>query len=123
MQPPDTNQLTMPRILQEKADGDNVSIDFAIDEQLSWFRGHFPGYPVLPGVVQLHWAAKIASERFGVSAAPHEVLKLKFKGVVIPPIVINMRLSRIAVNEVQFQFSTIDQQYSLGRLRYSGNEQ
>ena len=35
---------------------DQVSIDIHIQSDLSWFVGHFPQQPVLPGVVQTHWA-------------------------------------------------------------------
>ena len=31
-----------------------------ISPELDWFRGHFPDNPVLPGVVQLHWAVTAA---------------------------------------------------------------
>jgi 3-hydroxymyristoyl/3-hydroxydecanoyl-(acyl carrier protein) dehydratase len=117
------DQLTMPRILAGKVDGDIVSLDLAIDEQLWWFRGHFPDCPVLPGIVQLHWAVKIAGERFGVSVTPPEILRLKFKSIITPPMSINLILSRVAETEIQFQFSTTEQQYSLGRLRYAGSNQ
>jgi 3-hydroxymyristoyl/3-hydroxydecanoyl-(acyl carrier protein) dehydratase len=115
--------LTIPQIIQDKSDGDKVCIDFAIDENLPWFKGHFPGFPVLPGIVQLDWAVKIASERFGFSATPREVLKLKFKSVIVPPKDVKLTLSRISPLEVQFEFTSAQQQHSSGKLRYAEREE
>jgi len=114
--------LTIPQIILDSSDGDNVCIDFAIDGNLPWFKGHFPGFPILPGVVQLDWAARIASERFGFSATPREVLKLKFKSVIIPPTEVKLTLSRISPVEVQFEFTSAQQQHSSGKLRYAGRD-
>jgi 3-hydroxymyristoyl/3-hydroxydecanoyl-(acyl carrier protein) dehydratase len=112
--------LTIPQIILDSSDGDNVCIDFAIDGNLPWFKGHFPGFPILPGVVQLDWAVRIASERFGFTTTPREVLKLKFKSVIIPPKEVKLTLSRISPVEVQFEFTSAQQQHSSGKLRYAG---
>lgn len=114
--------LTIPQIILDSSDGDNVCIDFAIDGNLPCFKGHFPGFPILPGIVQLDWAVRIASERFGFSATPREVLKLKFKSVIIPPKEVKLTLSRISPVEVQFEFTSAQQQHSSGKLRYAGRD-
>ncbi len=57
---------------------------FQVAADCPFFQGHFPGHPILPGVVALGWMLA-AAERFlerPVSAA--ELLNVKFQ-VVIPP--------------------------------------
>ena len=60
--------------LDEKAVGlKNVSINEP------YFQGHFPGQPVLPGIVQLHLAVLVCRALYGFDDAPQEVKRLKFK--------------------------------------------
>ncbi len=84
--------------------------------ELDWFRGHFPDNPVLPGVVQLHWAVKVAQAIFGLKGVPAEIKRLKFKNIVIPPRVLELSVFRLSENEVQFGFISMGQQHSEGRL-------
>lgn len=115
--------MTIPQIILDKSVGDDVCIVFAIDANLPCFKGHFPGFPILPGIVQLDWAVKTASERFGLSVTPREILKLKFKRVIIPPTEVELSLSRVSPLEVQFEFTSIQQQHSSGKLRYAGPDE
>jgi 3-hydroxymyristoyl/3-hydroxydecanoyl-(acyl carrier protein) dehydratase len=83
---------------------------------LAWFHGHFPGNPILPGVVQLHWAVLISQSIFGFSVDPVEIKQLKFKSVVTPGGVLELTLTRRDENIVEFGYSSLDLQHSQGRL-------
>jgi hypothetical protein len=87
-----------------------------ISSDLGWFRGHFPGNPVLAGVVQLHWAVSVSLALFKFSEVPVEIKRLKFKSIVIPPTILELALSKPGESEVQFEFSSLGQVHSLGRL-------
>lgn len=91
-----------------------------VAEDLCWFRGHFPQQPVLPGIVQLHWAVMIVQACFDFSAPPVEIKRLKFKKVVTPPQVLELSISPRGNNEAQFAFCTADAQNSEGRLVFAG---
>ena len=117
---PDANE-NFPRVLTAAADGFTARFCLDISEDLSWFRGHFPDMPVLPGVVQLHWAVTVARAVFGFSDSPLEVKRLKFKNVVIPPKELELSVRVHAPNEVQFEFHSSDEQYSLGRLVFASS--
>ena len=89
-----------------------------ISSELDCFRGHFPGNPVLPGVVQLHWAVKVAQAIFGLTGVPAEIKRLKFKSIVIPPRILELSVFRLSENEVQFEFISMGQQHAEGRLLF-----
>ena len=90
-----------------------------LSPDLGCFRGHFPGNPVLAGVVQLHWAVTVSLILFEFRDAPLEIKRLKFKSVVTPPRTIELALNRPCGNEVQFEYSSLGQQHSQGRLLFA----
>jgi 3-hydroxymyristoyl/3-hydroxydecanoyl-(acyl carrier protein) dehydratase len=49
-----------------------------------WFDGHFPGFPLLPGVLQLDWVAHFARLYFRFDAAAANVSGLKFQNMIRP---------------------------------------
>jgi 3-hydroxymyristoyl/3-hydroxydecanoyl-(acyl carrier protein) dehydratase len=77
--------------------------------------------PILPGVVQLHWAVIVARAVFDFPDSPLEVKRLKFKNVVIPPKELELSVAVQSPNEVQFNFHRSDEQYSLGRLVFASS--
>ena len=45
-----------------------VELDLILPAALLYFQGHFPGYGLLPGVVQMHWAIGYAARHLGIRA-------------------------------------------------------
>ena len=112
-----------PRVLSQLEDLTTLRLLLDVDADLEWFRGHFPGNPVLPGVVQLHWAIGLAQSCFGYPDSPQEILRLKFKSIITPPKVVELALARPRPGEVQFDFSGPGQAYSQGRLKFAVSTQ
>jgi len=115
--------VKFPIILSRAGEGDTRHFELDISEDLIWFDGHFPGYPVLPGVVQLRWAVELSQEYFGLRSVPHEVMRLKFKSIIVPPIVVKLSLKRLGPAETQFGYTGNGQEYSQGRLIFAESEQ
>lgn len=61
-----------------------VVLDLEIAASLLWFQGHFPDHPILPGVVQLDWAAHFARTELGLSLPAAREFQIKFKAVIRP---------------------------------------
>lgn len=115
--------MQAPTVIARHEQGDTLRLTLAISEDLDCFEGHFPGQPVLPGVVQLHWAAGFAREQFGLQASPNDIQRLKFKSVGIPPLEVELELTRVGPHDVRFSITGDGRQYSEGRLRYPEAEQ
>ena len=86
------------------------------------FRGHYPGNPILPGVIQVHWAVGVSMGLFGFASLPADIKRLKFKNIVQPPRVIELDLRRSAANLVNFQFSSAGRIHSMGSLAFKEDE-
>lgn len=66
---------------------------FEVEAAHPAFLGHFPGRPVLPGVVQLDWALRMGREAFG-PLGPFQALEhLKFQAVIGPEEPLELRLA------------------------------
>jgi 3-hydroxymyristoyl/3-hydroxydecanoyl-(acyl carrier protein) dehydratase len=112
----DESKDGLPRILSGRngvADG-HLLLD--ITPELAWFRGHFPGRPVLPGIVQVHWAVLASAAYFGFQQVPAVIKRLKFKNVIVPPSVVELSVARSTKIEVSFAYTGAGKQFSEGRL-------
>lgn len=117
---PDADQH-FPTVLSLVGDGSRACLSLDIGADLAWFRGHFPDQPVLPGVIQLHWAVLVGQTCFGITGVPTEVKRLKYKNIVTPPQILELVVSSHAAGEIQFDFSNNEVRYSEGRLVFERN--
>jgi 3-hydroxymyristoyl/3-hydroxydecanoyl-(acyl carrier protein) dehydratase len=108
-----------PQILSITAESPHTRILLDVSSDLCWFRGHFPGQPVLPGIVQLHWAILVCRALCGFSEVPHEVKRLKFKKVVVPPSALELLVSQQGEREALFRFSSLGDVNSEGKILFS----
>jgi hypothetical protein len=95
---------------------------FLLEVASGWdvFSGHFPGHPILPGIMQLQWAAQFAHHLMNKPEIPDEVLQLKFHNVFVPPGWLILELSTKSESEIGFQLSSQAGVHGKGRLRYAG---
>lgn len=110
----------LPEILSRDGDLLQQTFRLNIDPELIWFRGHFPGRPVLAGIVQVHWAVLLAAACFSIEQVPVEIKRLKFKSVVVPPDVLDLSLKRVTEAEVAFVYAGAAGKCSEGRLVFPG---
>jgi 3-hydroxymyristoyl/3-hydroxydecanoyl-(acyl carrier protein) dehydratase len=73
-----------PEVLATRPGPDGFNFDLRVPPDLECFSGHFPGTPLLPGVVQLSWVLALAQPRFRLPANFAHVGALKFTRVVMP---------------------------------------
>ena len=106
-----------PNLGDTLIEGGQATISMTIGEDVRWFQGHFPEQAVLPGVVQVHWAAKLAKVVFSELTVFSSVKNLKFKTVILPHMNVDLVLNYNQDKKfVSFSYKQDDQVYSAGIL-------
>ncbi len=72
---------------------------------------------MLPGLVAQGLPIIVKARRF--DEAPPDIKRLKFKNVIVPPRTVTLKLRRHGDNEVQFRFSSPDEDNSEGRIAFA----
>jgi 3-hydroxymyristoyl/3-hydroxydecanoyl-(acyl carrier protein) dehydratase len=70
-----------------------------------FFQGHFPGFPVLPGVQQLMMAYDLARELAGRELTVKSVKRMKFVKVVEPGDEITAKVDECANGDYAYEIS------------------
>lgn len=107
-------RTALPTILSATA-GPPARLELALPPDLDWFRGHFPGCAILPGVVQLDWAVRLGSEYLGTRREVARILELKFKRIVRPGARLTLWLEP-AAEGLSFRYEGAGEICSSGRI-------
>lgn len=112
----------LPEILAERWPLENkaqVALELRIPADLMHFPGHFPGRPILPGVVQIHWAAGYGRQYLGVDGEFTALENLKFHALIFPDkhveLLLTWERARLA-----FAYSSGGRKFSAGQLIFGG---
>ena len=85
-----------------------------------WFQGHFPDYPVLPALAQVHAVNQIARQHLGLNEEYKEIPRMKFNIPISPEQQIDLTIMISPDSaEMRFSFTLADnaKPVSSGRLR------
>lgn len=109
-----------PEIVIQNRDDDLVNLALHLPKDLFYFRGHFPGMPILPGVVQLHWAVDQAATLFDVPVTIGEVTQLKYRKPITPGSTVMLELDCDRDNaKIKFRYhSDAEGDHSSGILKW-----
>jgi acyl-CoA synthetase (AMP-forming)/AMP-acid ligase II len=73
-----------PQILERQLVDGKLIVRCRIPPQLIYFDGHMEGRPILPGIVQVHWAEAFARRWLPVAGRFECLEKVKFQKVILP---------------------------------------
>lgn len=103
-----------PKILATKASPLQYQLELAVPESIHWFKGHFPGNPILPGVVQIHWAQFFSRKLLHIDSIKG-VKNIKFNNMILPNSHITLMLTaQPEKHRVRFRYSQRDDTCSSG---------
>ncbi|UEP32073.1 MULTISPECIES: AMP-binding protein [unclassified Burkholderia] len=98
---------------------DALHYELRVPPTLAHFDGHFPGLPILPGVVQIDWAARLAGREMPAVREIRSIEHLKFKAPVPPGAVLALRIAHDPVRGcARFAFRCGGRECTSGVLVY-----
>ncbi|HEX7911112.1 MAG TPA: AMP-binding protein [Paraburkholderia sp.] len=106
-------------VLAEAKSGDTLHYELRVPPTLVHFAGHFPGLPILPGIVQVDWAMRLAADYVPAVRALASIDRLKFMAPVSPGAVLKLTLAHDAARRrVQFAYRLNDRECASGVIVY-----
>jgi len=106
-----------PKVLDlEQVSNEKAIVTIEVGKEIVYFRGHFPGSPVLPGIVQTDWVIKFACHIFNIEKFNiQKIAQLKFNRVIQPGA--NLFIELIWKNNtLTFKYYDAESAYSSGKL-------
>jgi len=123
----DIPAVIYPLVVSQSATVDNkVTIELIIPPELSYFNGHFDQQPILPGVVQVHWAEHFARQCFDFPTNFTGLTNIKFQQIILPGQDVTLELGltekEIANKEksfaINFAYSSSAGKHASGKLAF-----
>jgi acyl-CoA synthetase (AMP-forming)/AMP-acid ligase II/3-hydroxymyristoyl/3-hydroxydecanoyl-(acyl carrier protein) dehydratase len=105
--------------LTQAHSGGTLHYELRVPPTLVHFAGHFPGLPILPGVVQVDWAVRLAADHLPAVRAVASIDRLKFMAPVSPGAVLKLTLAHDAARRrVQFTYRLDGRECASGVIVY-----
>ncbi|WP_428096533.1 hypothetical protein [Candidatus Rariloculus sp.] len=109
-----TQPVIVDRLL---ATPNTAEIVFTVARNLRYLRGHFPGVPIVPGVVQIKWAIDEGAVCLGLGKRVIGLEAIKFRQVMQPAreVRLSLRFDE-QTNKLHFSYESRTGMHSSGRL-------
>ena len=106
-------KLSLPIILDRKVEDNSITFKIFFYNQCNFFKGHFPKFKILAGVVQLYLAKEFANREFQLKLGAGQWKKIKFTNIIKPDKTILLKLERTE-KHVSYQYFDEEQNYASG---------
>ncbi len=113
-------QLGWPNIVSVQHVEMAYELQLSIPSNLEVFAGHFPEEPVLPGILQVHWAVALAEICFDRTLGDgfNAMKGIKFNSMVVPSSELRLSL-KLQNSRLAFSYWQRDIKYSNGSLVFN----
>ena len=108
----------LPIVLEEFSGSDFAERSCQVPEDLSCFAGHFPGNPMVPGVLQIDWALDMFAQCFGKVPRISVIESLKFSASLRPGRAVRITV-RLRDDRLYLRLWDKDSEFCKGRIRLS----
>lgn len=107
---------TDPELLALETDAAGLRARARVPADLVFLEGHFPGHPLVPGFVQVHWVMELARRELAVASPPAALEVLKFRAPLLPEQAFEIAL-RASPRRLDFELTREGQAVSSGRIQ------
>lgn len=110
----------LPTLIKEESLTDNhINLTLYMPKDLFWFQGHFPDYPILPGVAQIHWVMYYSHIYFPNNLSFIGMERIKFQGIILPNTHVRLELIwNTETNKLEFSFHETNLLKSQGKIKF-----
>lgn len=116
----DDENARWPQIRERRLVDGELFLRCRIPPGLEYFNGHMPGRPVLPGIVQVHWAEAFGRRWLAVTGRFERLEVIKFQQVILPDYEVSITLAFDAGSgKLHFCYESDRGVHSRGRICFS----
>jgi 3-hydroxymyristoyl/3-hydroxydecanoyl-(acyl carrier protein) dehydratase len=109
----------LPTLLARRDETGRIELDIEVPVDSHWFEGHFPAFAILPGVVQIGWAAHFGHTLCGFGPGVRGMEQVKFKRPILPGARLILSLKPdLTAGRLRYEYREADQVCSSGSLVY-----
>lgn len=109
--------MSAPPVISLTHDERRAEARLSLPRDAEVFQGHFPNFPVLPGVVQIDWVMRLAEQCFQIARPATEDFQVKFSRIIGPETDLVLILQFDPAHQrLTFEYRVGDQVMSSGRV-------
>ena len=113
-------EIRHPEIVEVERSEEQAKLKLVVPEALLYFRGHFPGFAILPGVVQLDWAIQYGKQHFALGAVFASTIRIKFRKPIRPNHRLTLSLKYVrSRNSIYFDYADAEGACSSGQIGFA----
>jgi len=105
-----------PIALSEERSDRTLVRRLRVPAELAFLEGHFPGRPIVAGVVQVHWVLQAARELIGERARVRALEGVRFRELLLPGQELALELDWDGAHSLQFKLADGARVFSSGRI-------
>lgn len=105
--------ISLPVILKREIGENMVSLDMYLYKNCDFYSGHFPNFPITPGVVQLYFASFLGEYFFNEKLTGGQIKRIKFNNIINAGEVVKIKLEKKS-SSVSFEYLNNDKVFSSG---------
>ena len=110
--------VSEPQILGKRREAETLRMQLRIPRDLDVLAGHFPGLPIVPGVVLLKWAIEYGRSEFSLAGAFKRLSAVKFMRVMPLDTEVDLILRRVG-DELAFEYVDAGRSCVQGRALFA----
>ena len=109
-----------PQIIDQQLTDNGLTLQCYIPPQLIYFDGHMRNRPILPGIIQIHWAEAFGRRWLPVRGRFDRLEIIKFQQVILPQYQVSLSLNyNKAARKLSFCYESEKGVHSSGRICFS----